>query len=350
MRELLKDLIALPATCGYEQPMALYISKRLNGKVDSLTVDGIGNVIVSKKGGLPGPKLMVSAHADEVGFVVKKIEENGLIRFEKNGGHDDRVLLSEEVVINTVKGLVTGIIGTISCHMRRFDDQTLVRTHDKLYIDIGAVCKAGVLEMGVNVGDPVTWATPYKEFGQNRAMGHGFDDKAGCAILIKIFEEIDFSKVKGEVYGVFSTQEELGLRGAKVASAQIRPDVAIALDTTACSDTFEAMMDNTMCLGKGPGIKVKDNSLNASLAVRNKLCKLAQLNNIPYQLEVFLGIGTDAGEMQVTGAAPSSVISIPSRYAHCPYEVIDLTDLRQSKELLAHFIMDMSDKSAFGFI
>ena len=351
MRELLKELVSIPAACGFEHSLARFVVKRLQGKVDDIYVDGIGNVIAKKQGKLPGPTLLISAHADEVGFIVKKIEDNGLIRFNKIGGHDDRVLLSAKVLVSSEKGPLYGVIGTISAHMLATDDPKLVRKHSELYIDVGAADKEGVLALGIQIGDPVTWATPYQEFGQNRAMGHGFDDKAGCAILVRIFEEIDFSKVHGTVYGVFSAQEELGLRGARVASHQINADVVIAVDTTACSDTFEAMMDGTMCLGKGPGIKVMDAYLLASVPVRKKLKALAEENNIPYQLEIFSGIGTDAGEMHMAhGGIPSSVISIPSRYAHSPCEVIDLEDLEHSKNLLIHFIMSMKDDKEYSFI
>ena len=352
MRSLLKDLVSIPGPCGFEHEVARYLFDRLKGVADEIWVDGLGNVIAKKAGSHPGPTLMLSAHADEVGFIVKKIEKSGLIRFEKVGGHDDRTILGERVVIRTQDGtLRQGVIGCISAHMMRFDNPQLVRKHSEMYIDVGAKDEEAVRRMGIRVADSITWQTPYTPFGENRVMGHGFDDRAGCAVLAKCLEDIDFTQVHGTAYFVFSTQEELGLRGARVASQQIAADAAIAVDTTACSDTPEAMMDGTLCLGRGVGIKVMDFSLMASVHVRRKLERLAQEQNIPHQLEIFCGIGTDAGEMHKEKAGvPTSVLSIPSRYAHCPVEVIDLGDLQAAKDLLSAFIMNMRTKEEFAFL
>ena len=352
MRAILKDLVSIPGACGFEHEVARYLYNRLKNVADEIWVDGLGNVIAKKSGAHPGPTLMLSAHADEVGFIVKKIEANGLIRFEKVGGHDDRMILNERVIVRTQDGRRhEGVIGCISCHMLRFDNPQLVRKHSEMYIDVGVKDAEGVARLGIQVCDPITWHTPYQEFGENRAMGHGFDDRAGCAVLAKCLEDIDFTQVHGTVYFVFSAQEELGLRGARVASQQIEADVAIAVDTTAASDTFEAMMDNTLCLGNGVGIKVMDFSLLASVHVRKKLQRLAEANAIAHQLEIFCGIGTDAGEMHKEKAGvPTSVLSIPSRYAHCPVEIIDLDDLQATKDLLSAFILDMRSKEEFAFL
>ncbi len=351
MNKLLADLVAIPGPCGFEHQMIRYLYNRMLPIADECRIDGIGNLIVTKKGAYDGPSLIVSAHTDEVGFIVKKIEPNGLIRFEKLGGHDDRILLSEPVIVHTEQGALPGVIGTISCHMLKIDNPELVRKFSELYIDVGAADADEVAQMGIRVGDPITWATPYREMGANRAYGHGFDDKCGCAVLVKALEELDFSKVHGTVYGVFSVQEEVGLRGAKVAGQQLDADVALAVDTTAVSDTFEAMMDDTLELGRGPGVKVMDFSLTASLAVRKKLESVARSYGIPYQLEVFAGIGTDAGELHMAKSGiPSSVISVPSRYAHSSVETIDLRDFYYSKELLKAFIMEMRTKEEFSFL
>ena len=352
MQELLKKLVSIPGPCGFEHEVIRYLYDRLKDKADEIWVDGLGNLIAKKSGAHPGPVLMLSAHADEVGFIVKKIEKNGLIRFEKIGGHDDRMILNERVIVRTQDGRMhEGVIGCISCHMLRFDNPQLVRKHSEMYSDVGAKDEEAVRRMGIRVADSITWQTPYTPFGENRVMGHGFDDRAGCAVLAKCLEDIDFESVHGTVYFVFSVQEELGLRGARVASQQITADVAIAVDTTAASDTFEAMMDNTTRLGDGVAIKAMDFSLLASLSVRRKLTALAEENAIPHQIEVFCGIGTDAGEMHKEKAGvPTCVLSIPSRYAHCPVEVLDLGDLAATKDLLTAFILAMRDKAEYAFL
>jgi len=350
MVELLKQLTSRPSPCGFEHDAIRYIYEFVKPYADDVIVDGIGNVIAHKKGAFPGPKMMVSAHVDEVGFIIKKVEPNGLLKFEFLGGHDDRTLKSQRVTIRTKSGkLLRGVIGNISAHMRKYDDPNKVRRGVELYIDCGANSADDVYAMGVAPGDYVTYATEVEEFGMNKLMGKAFDDKAGCAVLIKALMETDFTKVKGDVYFVFSTMEEVGLRGAKVAVEEVKPDVALAVDTTAVSDTLENVMDRTLFLGKGVGIKIMDFSLIASVPVRNKLVKCAENAGIKYQMEIFPGIGTDAGAFGQAGI-PSGVISVPSRYAHSPVEVIDLDELNGAKELLKEFILNLDTKEEFCFL
>lgn len=351
MKKLLEDLINIPGPCGFEHDVAKFIAEQAKQWADDVQVDGVGNVIATKKGQHPGPSVILSAHMDEVGFIVKKIEANGLIRFEKLGGHDDRILLAQKVQIRTDTGIRQGVIGTISAHMMKYDDPQKVRKHSHLYIDVGVDSKEEVQELGIRVGDPISWDVSFRPFGKNRVIGKGFDDRAGCAVLLKTLEELDFSQIHGTIHFVFSVQEEVGLRGARVAGQHLEADLAIAIDTTAVSDTPEEMMDATLFIGKGPGIKVMDFSLIASKAVRNRLVDVAETDNIPFQLEIFPGIGTDGGELSLAKRGlPTGVISIPSRYAHSPIEVIDFDDLNNSKELMKAFLLSIKEDDTFSFI
>ena len=351
MKDLIKELISIPGACGQEQKVISYLYKRLKEQVDECHVNGLGDLVVVKKGALQGPVFAVSAHTDEVGFIVKKIENNGLIRFEKLGGHDDRILLSQKVIVDGNKGPCPGVIGTISAHMQKFDDTSRIRNYRELYIDVGAADSEEVKEMGIQVGNQITWDTPFTMAGSHRAYGHAFDDRCGCAILVKAIENVDFTKVHGTLIGIFSTQEEVGLRGAHAAANAIKPDVALAVDTTAVSDTPEAMMDQTLSLGKGAGIKIMDASLLASKAVWTFLQKIAEENNIPYQMEIFTGIGTDAGALHMGyDGVPTGVISIPSRYAHSSIEMIDMHDFEAREKLLEAFLLNMREKEQFQFL
>lgn len=351
MEKLIQELISLPGACGQEHAVIRYLYERLKDQVDECHINGLGDLIVTRKGAFDGPVLAVSAHTDEVGFIVRKIEKNGLIRFEKLGGHDDRILLSQKVIVHGAKGPCPGVIGTISAHMQRFDNTSLIRNYREMYIDIGAEDADEVREMGVSAGDQITWDTVFTRCGRNRAYGHAFDDRCGCAVLVKAIEDTDFSKVHGTLTAIFSTQEEVGLRGAEAAAASIKADVALAVDTTAVSDTPEAMMDNTLALGAGAGIKIMDFSLLASKAVWTFMRDIAEENGIPYQLEIFTGIGTDAGALhQAAGGVPSGVISVPSRYAHSSIEMIDMRDFENCEKLLEAFLYGMKDKSQFTFI
>jgi endoglucanase len=325
----------------------------LEDKVDQVHIDAVGNVIARKKGQKPGLTILVSAHMDEVGFIVKKVEENGLLRFEKLGGHDDRILLAQPVKVMGSSGEVNGVIGTMSAHYMKFDDPSKVRKHHQLYIDIGASSKKEVLEMGIEVGTPITWGTEFQLFGPPHAQkirAKSLDDRAGCSVLVGVLNDLQSHSFAGEVVFLFTVQEEVGLRGATTAARNIEADAAIAVDTTAVSDTFEETMDQTLGLGKGTGIKVMDFSLIVHKTMKELLINLAKEKEIPYQLEVFPGIGTDGGAITFANKGiPTGVLSIPSRYAHSPVEVIDVSDLIATKNLLLTFILNLENAPSFEF-
>ncbi|QOY35150.1 M42 family metallopeptidase [Anaerobacillus isosaccharinicus] len=354
MFQLLKTLTSLHGPCGYEQPVTTWIKNKLKPIVDEVEVDPLGNVIARKKGTNNGPKMIITAHMDEVGFIVKKIENNGLLRFEKLGGHDDRILLAQKVQIRTQKGLLTGVIGTMSAHFVKFDDPSKVRNHRQLYIDVGASSKEVAEKLGIEIGNPITWVPNIEFLGNEttgKIVGKGFDDRAGCAVILQTLEEVNGASFNGEIIAIFTVQEEVGLRGAKVAAERVTADVAIAIDTTAVSDTPEETMDGSLSLGDGTGIKIIDFSLIAHPAVKEKLIQLARQHSIPFQHEVFPGIGTDGGAISLANKGiPTGVLSIPSRYAHSPVEVIDLNDLEATKNLLKQFILEIDENEEFPFL
>jgi putative aminopeptidase FrvX len=353
MIEILKTLTSLSGPCGYEHSVSYFLKEYLSNQVDEVTIDPIGNVIARKKGGKPGPTVLLTAHIDEVGFIVKKIEANGLLRFEKLGGHDDRILLAQPVKVMGADGELPGIIGTISAHFAKFDDPVKVRKHTQLYIDIGASSKAEALEMGVEIGTPITWGTEFQVFGPKsspKIRAKSLDDRAGCAVLLQTLKELEEQTFAGELIFLFAVQEEVGLRGAKTASEHLQADAAIAVDTTAVSDTLEETMDQTLALGAGTGIKVMDFSLIVHKTMKELLTKLAKEKQIPYQLEIFTGIGTDGSAVNYANKGiPTGVLSIPSRYAHSPVEVLDVNDLEATKDLLKEFVLNLHEGQTFPF-
>ncbi len=342
MLQTIKELTERSGPCGYEQPVVSFIKEKISSLSDEVVMDGIGNLTATLKGKRPGGKLLVTAHMDEVGFIVKKIEANGLLRFEKLGGHDDRIMLAQKVHVRTKSGLRLGVIGTISAHYQKFDAADKVRNYRSLYIDVGAGSSEEARELGIEIGDPVTWASEVEHLGSEQTgkiVGKAFDDRAGCAVLIKMLEELQDRDFDGEVIALFTVQEEVGLRGAGAALSNLTFDVAIALDTTAVSDTPEDVMDDSLKLGGGAGIKIMDASLIAHPGVKDKLIDLAREKEISYQPEIFTGIGTDAGAVILANkSVPTGVLSIPSRNAHSPVEVIDLNDLESVKQLLVEFV------------
>ncbi|MFS0559396.1 M42 family metallopeptidase [Terribacillus sp. 179-K 1B1 HS] len=352
MIELVKKLTSLHGPSGYEQEVSYFLRDYLKDKVDEVVIDPIGNVIAKRKGTTPGPAILLTAHMDEVGFIVKKIESNGFLRFEKLGGNDDRNLIAQPVKILGEEGHINGVIGTLSAHFAKFDDAQKVRKHSQLYIDVGASSYQEVLEMGIEVGTPVTWGSELQILGTSekpKIRSKSLDDRAGCAVILQVLEEIE-QDFTGELICLFTVQEEVGLRGAKTASEYIDADVAIAIDTTAVSDTLEQTMDQTLRLGNGTGIKVMDASLIVPNTMKKLLVQLAKQHKIPYQLEVFTGIGTDGGAVTYANKGiPTGVLSIPSRYTHSSIELIDVSDLIATKDLVKAFIKSVDEQSKFPF-
>jgi putative aminopeptidase FrvX len=352
MKQLVKELTSLHGPSGFEQPVVQYIFERLQGKVDDLQVDSHGNIIARKVGSGQGPRVVITAHMDEVGFIVRKIEENGLLRIESLGGHDERVLPAQRVQVRTKTGFLTGVIGTISAHYKKFEQEIKVKRVRDSYIDIGADSKREAEALGVALGDPVTWLPSFEYLGDERTgklVGKGFDDRAGCAVVLKTLEELD--QFTGEVIAIFAVQEEIGLRGAKIAIESVEADMAIAIDTTAASDTPEPVQDDIIQIGKGTGIKVMDFSLIAHPAVRERLIGVAEQHSVDFQFEIFPGIGTDGGAIHLANKGiPTGVLSIPSRYTHSAVEVISISDLEATKELLRLFILSIKKEDTFSFL
>lgn len=353
MDNLIQQLSGLHGPSGYEQTIAYFIQDYVKNKTDDVQMDKMGNVIARKNGGKPGPVTLLTAHMDEVGFIIKKIEDNGLLRFEKLGGHDDRILLAQPVKVLGSKKELDGVIGTMSVHYVKFDDPNKVRPHSKLYIDIGATSKQEVLEMGVDVGTPVTWATEAKIIGEKESpvvMGKALDDRVGCAVLLSVLNELQGKNFAGELIFLFAVQEEVGLRGAETAINGLDADAAIAIDTTAASDTLEETMDGSLKLGAGTAIKVMDFSLIVQKTMKEMLQKAAQEENIPHQLEVFPGIGNDGGAISLANKGiPTGVLSIPSRYTHSPVETVHLNDVGATVDLIKAFIFRLNEEMTFTF-
>ncbi|WP_068675383.1 M42 family metallopeptidase [Oceanobacillus sp. Castelsardo] len=354
MDNLVKQLSELHGPSGYEHNVSYFIHNYVKEKVDSVKIDTMGNVIARKTGTKPGPVTVLNAHMDEIGFIVKKIEKNGLLRFEKLGGHDDRNLLAQPVKVLGSKQELDGVIGTLSTHFLKFDNPNKVRAHANLYIDIGASSKQEAIDMGIEIGTPVTWATETKVIGkedQPVIVGKALDDRAGCAVLLSVLENLLDKDFAGEVIFLFTVQEEVGLRGAQTAIQSLESvDIAITVDTTATSDTPEETMDQTLSIGAGTGIKVMDFSLIVQKTIKETLKNLAEEKNIPYQLEVFPGIGTDGGAIALANKGiPTGVLSIPSRYTHSPIELISVADLKATRDLVTAFVFNLNEHSSFAF-
>jgi putative aminopeptidase FrvX len=329
---LLKELSEARGVSGHENAVREIILDAIKGTVDEHRVDALGNLIALKKGtGKSRRKVMVAAHMDEIGLMIVLMEKEGSLRFRPVGGIDDRVLLAKKVLIGDNK--VPGVIGSKPVHLLEPKQRQQVVRVAEMSIDIGASSKEEA-ERLVKVGDYATFDIAFSELGGGlRAVkGKAFDDRAGCAVLIELLKE----RYPFDFYAAFTVQEEVGLRGAKVAGYSIAPDVAFVLEGTVCDDMPKKKdISPTTTVGLGPAITVMDRSVIADPRLVDLLVKTAEENGIPYQFKQPNMGGTDAGAIHLTRAGvPSAVVAVPSRYIHSPVTLLSLNDLDNEVRLM----------------
>ena len=332
LAETLEKLSNACGVAGREEEVRGLMKSFLKPHVDEVNEDKLGNIIGIKKGKKNASKVMLAAHMDEIGLLVKTISKEGFIQFAKIGGIDDRILLAQKVIVYTEKGLLDGIIGSKPPHIQKEEERKRVLTYDELFIDIGAENQEQAKKMGVKIGDPVGFDIKFAKVGKNIVIGKAFDDRVGCAVMIEAMKRL---KTECTVYAVGTVQEEVGLRGATTAAFGIYPDIGIALDVTIAGDVPGVReVEAPIKLGKGPSIEIADMGLIAHPKVVRLLIDAAEENKIPYQLETGLPGSTDAARISLTReGVPSGVISIPTRYIHSPSSLLSLEDAEKTVKL-----------------
>ena len=334
VKELLKKLSNAHGVSGNESSVSAVIKKELKGYVDEIREDTLGNLIAIKRGN--EFKVMLAAHMDEIGLMVKYIDEKGFLRFVALGGWYGPTLYNQRVILHGTKGRYIGVIGGKPPHMMDEDERKKGVKIDDMFIDIGAKNREEVDYLGIEIGTPITVDREFTPLAYNRVSGKAFDNRAGVAMLIKTIKEVDSPLT---VFGVFTVQEEVGLKGARTSAYSLNPDCAIATDVTIPGDHPGIdMKDAPVEMGKGPVITIVDSSgrgLIASRKVVKWLKDTAETNGIPVQMEVGSGGTTDATAIHLTkGGIPSTTVSIPSRYIHSPVEVLDTEDIEAGVKLL----------------
>ncbi len=323
MKVLLEELTKVFGPSGNEDRIRAKIIDEIRPYADSITVDKLGNLIATKIG--PGEKLMLAAHMDEIGVIITNVDEKGFLRFSNVGGVSPFTLIGQRVFF--ANG-TTGVFG-----MEKIDDIKDLKLN-KMFIDIGAKSKEKALEK-INIGEMGVYNRQFSDAGDH-IISNSLDDRAGCAVLIKVLKELKAPNYN--IFVVFTVQEEVGLRGAKTSAYGLEPDLAIAVDVTDTGDTPEAS-EMAVELGKGPAIKIKDSSVICHPKVKKALIDAAARRNIPFQLEVLEKGGTDTGAIHLTrSGVPSGALSIPTRYIHTPTEMANLNDIEQGIQLLIELI------------
>ncbi|HWP80705.1 MAG TPA: M42 family metallopeptidase [Candidatus Acidoferrum sp.] len=321
--ELLKRMIETLSVTGNEEKLAELIISEITPYVDSVEKDVMGNVIAFKKG-KSSKKLMLSAHMDEIGFMVTQIDKDGFIHFGRVGGLHPLHIASCPVIFKN---------GTRGVLMYESKVEAKDLTLDNFYIDIGAGSKEEA-EKYVRPGDVAGTYGSVFDCGDHRMAGKSMDDKIACYIEVTAIQRMEGTPAY-DTYFVFSTQEEVGLRGATTAAYRVEPDYAIALDVTGVGDEPGQKQPNAVKLGKGAAVKVRDASIVCSHKMVDHLVDLAREKEIPYQMEVLMYGGTDAGAIHLTkGGVVTGGISIPSRYIHSPVEMVDKRDVEACTRLL----------------
>lgn len=340
----LKELSEAMGVSGHEDEVRQIITDAIADQVDEYRVDSIGNVIALNKGdGSSDLKVMVAAHMDEVGFMISQIEESGMLRFFKVGGLDDRILPAKMVWIGDKK--VPGVIGAKPVHLTERKEWDKAIKYKKLTIDIGASSKAEAEKL-VQRGDYATFATEFVELdpaGESwrTVRGKAFDDRAGCAVLIELLN----TQYPFDLYAVFTVQEEVGLRGARVAAFAVEPDLAFVLEGTGANEipTKKDISPSTR-LGHGPAITVMDRSFIADKRLVRLLIDTAKELGIPYQIKQPGIGGTDAGAIHRTKeGVPSVTVSVPCRYIHSPAAILSLDDFDHTAQLVQESLLKLGN-------
>jgi endoglucanase len=333
--DLLISLTEKSGVSGYEQTIQAQIAEIFRQFTNDVKVDTLGNVIakISGIGDQCRPSIMVTAHADEIGFMVSKIEKGGFLRVLPIGGVDPRTVLAQEVIVHGREDLL-GIFGAKPPHLLQAEDFNKVIPLDELFIDLG-MDEQRIREL-VHIGDIVTIRRKTIPLLNNHMAAKAMDDRSGIVLMIEMMKQLKRLHINADIYVVATVQEEIGVRGAITSSYSILPDIGIAIDVTH-GDMPGVASDLVFELGKGPVIGYGP---NIHSNIYDLLVKTAKDENIPYQIEISQGpTGTDARAIQVTQAGiATGLLSIPLRYMHTSVETLNTKDIKHGAKLLALFI------------
>ena len=322
---------------GCEAEVRDIILDAIKDDIEEHRVDALGNLIALRKArgsstkGFPR-RIMVAAHMDEVGLMITHIEKEGWLRFTRVGGVDARVLLAKAVVIGEKR--IPGVIGIKPIHLMREDERTKMPRIEDLYIDMGSSDRSQAEKL-VKVGDYAVFSTRFaamKESPLRAVKGKAFDDRVGCAVLAELLKQ----SYAFDLYATFTTQEEVGLRGAQVAAYAVEPDVAFALEGTVCDDMPKKRdVSPGTRMGQGPAITIMDRSVIVDKRLVKLLLQCADKLDIPHQFKQSVTGGTDAGAIHLAREGiPAAVVSVPSRYIHSPVCMLSLSDLEHTVTLM----------------
>ena len=340
--ELLEELTNAYGPSGFEGPVRDIMRRELEPLSDHVEVDGIGSLIARKDGTGDSPRIMIAAHMDEVGLMVKRVTDGGYVKFQALGGWLDSALVGQRFVILTSKGPIQSITGMKTIHVMTPEARSAGFKRDGMFLDVGAADKEdAVSRLGIRPGDPIAPDSKFEALnGSDYLLGKAWDDRVGLAIMIEVMRSIQESPIQGTLFAVSTVQEEVGLRGAKTSSFLVNPDIGINIESGVAADYPGITQDEAQeRLGNGPGIFLHDTTMLPNLKLRDLVIDVSEENNIPLQFEVLAGYGEDGAEMQrAFGGAPVVNISVPVRYLHTHNGIIHRRDIDQAAQLVAKLV------------
>lgn len=344
--DMLRQLADAPGPPGAEEPVraVMYPVMKQNSAV--ISFDGLGSIIAQQ--GNSGPRVMVDAHMDELGGMVRRITPNGFLTMQMLGGWLDQALVDQRWVVLGSRGPVHGVTGIRDIHVVPSDERTKVYPRDGLMIDIGARNQAEATAMGIEPGDPVVPDSPFMVLnGTDNYLGKGWDDRIGCAVLLAAIQRTNSRSHGNQLFYAATTQEEIGLRGAHTAAQIVRPDIGIAIEGGIVGDTPGSRPEETQAkLGGGPGIFLYDSSALANRKLVAHVKKVAAAKGIPLQLDLVQGYGDDSAEMQLSnGGTPTVNIVVPVRYTHAHNGIVNRKDFDQTVELVVALLESLTQET-----
>ena len=322
MKSLIQKLTETFSPSGYESSIRDVIRVEVEPLADQVRVDALGNLIACKgEKGRNGLRIMVAAHMDEIGLIATHIDPNGFVRFTGIGGIRPYTLIGGRV------HFANGTPGVVGAEPLEFS-ATKLPAQSEYFIDVGATSPK---DCPVKIGDVAAFQRPFLDLG-GRLVAKSMDDRIGCAVLIETLRSLKTSP--HELYFAFTTQEEVGTRGATTSAFGIDPEIGLAVDVTLTGDTPKSK-PMAVSLGKGPAVKVKDTGMLADQRIVEWMCSTAEKRRIPYQREVLDGGSTDARAIQMSrSGVPAGCLSIPCRYVHTPSEMVDYADVENAVKLM----------------
>lgn len=354
LKDLLRELAALDGVAGHEQPVVARLVDLLRPAADRVEVDSYGNIYATKQGPEGAPTLMVSAHSDEIGAIVKSIDPSGMIRFERVGGLVETLTIGRHVRIRGHRG----VVGVKAGHIQSPDERGRAPSMRDQYIDMGYDTAEQVRALGIRTGDAISYDAPMQELANpDRVSGKALDNRVSCAIVVDLLRRMQPEALNCTLHVVVTVQEEVGLRGAQMAAFRLNPTAAIVIDTVPCGGTpdVDYYRDLSMKIGAGPVLALVSGGGArghlANPAMRDFLYASAESAGVAVQPAVFIGGTSDVSAVMLAREGiPAGVVNIPRRYSHSPVEMLDINDAVDSLLLVESAIRAFGPEVDLGFL